>query len=56
MEDEQSPDSEAHDLALSLRAIMPGPVSRKVCKIRISWNSPELKIIFGSFYIIMLFR
>ncbi|EFO18076.2 DNA-dependent RNA polymerase [Loa loa] len=32
LEDEKSPDSEAHDLALSLRTIMPDPVSRKVIK------------------------
>uniref|UniRef100_A0A0R3S3V6 DNA-directed RNA polymerase n=1 Tax=Elaeophora elaphi TaxID=1147741 RepID=A0A0R3S3V6_9BILA len=32
LEDEQSPDSEVRDLALSLRAIMPDPVSRKVIK------------------------
>ncbi|EJW82153.1 DNA-dependent RNA polymerase, partial [Wuchereria bancrofti] len=32
LEDEQSPESEVHDLALSLRTVMPGPVSRKVIK------------------------
>lgn len=31
LEDERSLDSEVRDLALSLRAIMPGPISRKVC-------------------------
>nr|CRZ24741.1 BMA-RPOM-1 [Brugia malayi] len=32
LEDEQSPESEVHDLALSLRTVMPGPISRKVIK------------------------
>ncbi|VDO29532.1 unnamed protein product [Onchocerca flexuosa] len=32
LKDEQSLDSEAHDLALSLRNVMPGSVSRKVIK------------------------
>ncbi|KAM3724475.1 DNA-directed RNA polymerase [Dirofilaria immitis] len=32
LKDEQNPDSEVHDLALSLRGVMPGSVSRKVIK------------------------
>lgn len=30
LKDEQNLDSEAHDVALSLRTVMPGSVSRKV--------------------------